>query len=93
MAGINAEIRFSEYRPCVVNGKKALFHRFADMARTVGESPLRGGHSAGQLWEIVAVVEYENGDVDLTKPWNVKFLDSDCYFSRMSFGREDNAAD
>lgn len=68
-------LKFSEYRPCVVNGKNAIFHRWADKAQTVGESPLRGGHSSGQVWLVVGIVEYEDGTVHEAYPYEIKFLD------------------
>ena len=72
-----AELKFtySEMRPCTVNGRKALFHRWADRAQTVGESILRGGHGAGQLWQVVGIVEYEDGTVREEYPNDIKFVD------------------
>ena len=34
-------------KPCFIDGKKALFHRWADYSTVVGESALLSGHSAG----------------------------------------------
>lgn len=33
----NITISSSEYRPCIVDGKKALFHKWNDFANTVGQ--------------------------------------------------------
>lgn len=53
-------------RKCyVVSGDKetpAKFYGVFQVAKVVGESPLIGGHSAGQIMEPVAVVEY-NGQL------------------------------
>ena len=68
-------VKFSEYRACVVKGKNALFHRWADKAQTVGESPLRGGHSSGQVWLVVGIIEYEDGTVHEAYPYEIRFLD------------------
>lgn len=82
-------IGFSEYRPCRVNGRKALFHRLADRAVVVGESALRGGHSAGQVWNVVAVVEYDDGTMHECYPHEVRFLDSARVFREIYFGEAD----
>lgn len=36
----------SEYRPCVVDEKRAMFHRWEQRADVVDASPLRGGNPA-----------------------------------------------
>ena len=38
MAGINGKITIedAEYRPCLVNGRKGLFHKWGFAGRTVG---------------------------------------------------------
>lgn len=50
-------------RKCYVySGDKATlatFYGVYQVAKVVGESPLIGGHSAGQVMEPVAVVEYD----------------------------------
>lgn len=50
-------------RKCyVTSGDKetpAKFYGVYQVARVVGESPFIGGHSAGQIMDPVAVVEYE----------------------------------
>lgn len=60
-------------RPCFVDGKRALFHRWEDKAQVIGESPLAGGHSAGQLWVVVGIVEFEDGTVKEVYPYNIRF--------------------
>lgn len=65
-----------ERRPCIVKGKKALFHRWADKAQLVGESPLRGGHPGGQLWLVVGIIEYEDGCVHEAYPDEIRFIDN-----------------
>lgn len=64
----------SEYRPCFVKGKKALFHRWADRAQVVGESILKGGHPAGQLWEVFGIIEYEDGTINEAYPNEIRFI-------------------
>ena len=63
-------------RPCLVSGKKALFHKWADKAEVLGESLLRGGHPAGQLWLVVGIVEYEDGCVREAMPNQIQFIDN-----------------
>ena len=78
MAGLNGEIilRTSELRPCFVNNRKALFHRWEPKMQVVGESMLQGGHSAGQLAITVGIVEYENGTVHECYPYEIRFCDN-----------------
>lgn len=78
MAGLNGEIiiRTSEFRPCFVKGKKALFHCWEPKMQVVGESMLRGGHSAGQLAATFGIVEYEDGTVRECYPHEIRFCDN-----------------
>lgn len=87
MAGIDGTITFAtaEYRPCLVNGRKAIFHRWADKAEIVGESPLLGGHAAGQIWGVFGIVENEDGYIAEVYPSRIKFLDSSRLFNEIEF--------
>lgn len=51
-------------RLCTVDGRKAVFHNWAEISYPVGESALRGGPPAGQVSYVVALVEYEDGTVE-----------------------------
>ena len=62
-------------RPCLVKGKKHLFHCWDHRAWTVGESALRGGPAGGQCSMVLAVVEDEYGQVHEVYPRDVRFLD------------------
>ena len=62
-------------RPCLVKGKKHLFHCWNHRAWTVGESALRGGPAGGQCSMVLAVVEDEYGQVHEVYPRDVRFLD------------------
>lgn len=77
MAEINHEfvVRGTEYRPCLVKKRRALFHRWEDRAETVGQSMLKGGPPAGQLWTVFGIVEYEDGTVEEVYPHEIKFID------------------
>lgn len=54
---------------------KGYFHRWSDRYWTIGESPMVGGHSAGQMSETVAIVEYEDGTVHEVYPGQIQFTD------------------
>lgn len=75
-------------RPCLVKGKKHLFHCWDHRAWTVGESALRGGHAGGQCSMVLAVVEDEYGQVHEVYPRDVRFLDDQI--KEYSFGGEIN---
>ena len=62
-------------RPCLVKGKKHLFHCWDYHAWTVGESVLGGGPSGGQFPMVLAVVEDEYGQVHEAYPRDVRFID------------------
>lgn len=65
-------------RPCLVNGEKALFHRWVDQAYIVHPSPLKGGHPGGQVWNVFGLVEMENGQVMEVPSCNIQFTDDPC---------------
>lgn len=54
---------------------KGYFHRWSDRYWTIGEYPMVGGHSAGQMSETVAIVEYEDGTVHEVYPSQIQFTD------------------
>ena len=66
----------SEYRPCVVDEKRAML---------VDASPLRGGHPGGQYWITLGIVEYEDGSMDEISPRKIRFLDSKGLFAQYQF--------
>lgn len=75
-------------RPCLVKGKKHLFHCWDHRAWTVGESALRGGPAGGQCSMVLAVVEDEYGQVHEVYPRDVRFLDD--RIKEYEFGGEMN---
>lgn len=85
MAGLNGTITFSEYRPCIVNGEKCIFHRWEDRAEVIGESPFCGGHPGGQLRNVFGIIEFENGTVKEILPNKIQFLDSQRRFKQFDF--------
>lgn len=75
-------------RPCVVDGEKALFHRWEDYATVIEPSPMVGGHPGGQLRETFAIVEMESGKVMEVKPTKVKFEDTSEYMALLVANEE-----
>lgn len=65
----------SEYRPCIVNGRKAVFHRWHEFCNVVEASPLIGGAPAGQIKYTLGTVEFEDGTVEEVAPHRIKFND------------------
>lgn len=79
MASMGKEItiRTAEYRPCLVNGRRALFHRWADSARPVTPRGLDETETDKryQVWSVAAIVEFEDGTVTRAWPHDIKFAD------------------
>lgn len=69
-----------EGRPCVVyecpGPRKAICHLLTTHAYVIPPSPLKGGHSGGQISSPVAVVEFEDGTMDTVNPKLIRFLDT-----------------
>ena len=72
----NVTLLTSEYRPCIVGGKGALFHRWNQFCNVVGESALRGGAPAGQISFTTGIVEFTDGTVKEVRPSEIKFCDN-----------------
>lgn len=73
-----------EYRPCIVKGKKALFHRWADKSQVISPGIAVGSHPGGQVWIVIGIVEYEDGTVHECYPHEVRFCDNK--FQEYAFG-------
>ena len=66
----------TELRPCLINGKKALFHNWSNKSQIVDPLPMIGGHNGGVLEYTVGIIEYEDGQVCECMPSQIKFIDS-----------------
>lgn len=66
----------SEYRPCLVKGQHALFHRWEDNSEIYAPSLMVGGHGGGVVKYACAIVEYEDGHVERVKPEDLVFVDN-----------------
>lgn len=86
----------SEKRPCLVGkdfDRKAVFHRWVEVAQIVSPSIMNGGHGGGVVKDIVALVELEDGTVREFLPENIRFTDSDRLFAEVyrGGGEEDDS--
>lgn len=63
-------------RPCWVNGRRAMFHRWTDSARPVKPRGLEEDELADhyQLHSVHALVEYEDGTMERVWPHRVQFV-------------------
>lgn len=64
------------YRPCYVNGEKALFHKWEDFAKPIPPSMLLGGDPGGQVWHTLGIVEMEDGCIKEVPPRTIRFADN-----------------
>lgn len=79
-----SDIKFTtiEGRPCWVDGRRAIFHRWSDSARPVkgtAEDPAWEG--SYQKWSVHAIVEYEDGTVERHWPNQIHLADSAQQFA------------
>lgn len=67
-----------EYRPCYVNGRRALFHRWVNTANPVlpkGVSPDDERARFFQHRSTAGLVEYEDGTLERVWPQEIRFAD------------------
>lgn len=77
MAGLGGTITVEgERRPCLVEGKPALWHRWTSRCEIVPPSIYKGGHLGGNIAACFALVEFEDGAVAEVNPERVRFLDT-----------------
>lgn len=70
-------VKENEYRPCYVNGRRALFHRWTNSARPKlpnGQEPSENTRYF-QFRTTHGLVEYEDGTVGLVWPSTITFAD------------------
>lgn len=70
-------------RPCLVDGKRALWHEWTTRREIVPPSIMAGGHGGGQISATFALVEYEDGTAAEVYPSRVRFLDTACKMREM----------
>lgn len=66
----------SEYRPCYVDGKKALFHKWNEIAEVQAPGFAIGSSPGGQLKATFGLIEFEDGTVREVYPNKIKFADN-----------------
>lgn len=71
----NIEIK-PELRPCLVNGKKALFHRWEEYSTVIEPSIMVGGHNGGEIKLVYGIIEDEKGQVGRVHPTAIQFTDN-----------------
>lgn len=69
-------------RPCYVNGKKALFHKWVQNREMM---------SCGVVEIPCAIVEYENGSIKTERASSLRFADSAGLFKQFAFDEEREA--
>lgn len=72
--------KLRKHRLCQARGRKAIFHRWTELATVVEPSPLVGRHPGGQTNSTLAIVEYKNGKVEQVYPGEIKFMDTQEYW-------------
>lgn len=67
----------ADLRPCIVNGRRALFHRWADSARPITPRGMEETEYSDryQLHSVHAIVEYADGTVSRVWPYDIRFID------------------
>lgn len=66
-----------ERRPCIVNGRRAMFHRWVDSARPVTPRGIEEDETSEryQLHSVHGIVEFEDGTVQRVWPSEIRFID------------------
>ena len=77
----NENIYTPRPRPCIVQGSRAIWHRWRDSARPKHGSRLETDENADyfQVWNVHAIVEFEDGTVARVWPSNVQFVDGGAF--------------
>lgn len=63
------------YRTCRYEDENYIFHCFEQFSNVVGESILVGGHSAGQISMVFAIIEDRKGNIYRVEPTMITFTD------------------
>lgn len=63
------------YRTCRYEDENYIFHCFEQFSNVVGESILVGGHSAGQISMVFAIIEDRKGNIQRVDPTMITFTD------------------
>lgn len=67
----------SYFRTCRYENKNHLFHGFEHYSTVIGESISVGGHPAGQISQVFALIEDEKGNIFRVDPTEIVFTDNE----------------
>lgn len=68
----------NEYRPCYINGRRALFHRWINSAHPVLPKGMDASNEKARFFQYRstrALIEYEDGTLELAWPSDIRFAD------------------
>lgn len=65
------------YRTCRYEDENYIFHCFEQWSDVIGESVAVGGHSAGQISKLFAIIEDEKGNIFRVDPTAIVFTDNE----------------
>lgn len=68
---------FSKNRVCLVNGDRAIFHRWTEVCELRLPGLMIGSGQGGQLKDTFALVEFEDGTIKRVRPEEIRFLDTE----------------
>lgn len=72
----------NSWRTCRYGDINYIFHCFEQYSIVVGESIAIGGHSAGQISQVYAIIEDKKGNIRRVDPTMITFTDDkylDCF--------------
>lgn len=72
----------SNLRLCKVGQEIYWFHGFTQISQIVPPSLMRGGHGGGVVAGAYAVLEHQDGTVELAEAQRVQFLDTAKEFAK-----------
>lgn len=75
------DLRTVELRPCIVGGRRAIFHRWVNSAHPVPPRGMEINEKTRyfQFRRTEALVEFEDGTVDRVYPTEIKFVDGGAF--------------
>ena len=90
----NIKITTCEGRPCWVNGRRAIFHRWTDSARPVKQAVTNeDGVEHFQKYSVHGLVEYEDGTMEREWPNVIQFADSWEHFQQFNWAAMEHHRD
>lgn len=68
------QLKTIDYRPCIVDNKKALFHQWSTVANV--RDAILTYQTPGQLSDTFGIVEFEDGSIERVLPGKIQFRDT-----------------